>query len=256
MLEQAKWIMAPASIGTVPPEFTKTVTLHGKVKKAIAEVSALGNFEFTVNGARAGEDVLSPGWTSYSHRVQAESYDITRLLKDGENTFSIYVGNGWAVSDIGYRKTKNFVDHISAIAEIRVTFADGHTETFVTDESFSVWSGIVRASELYDGEEVDLTAAHECIGAAVIDTAKKPQIIPRVGEIVKEHERVAAKEFILTPKGERVIDFGQNLAGYPEIRIKGKRGERISLSCAEVLDKDGNFYTENYRFAKSKLTFT
>lgn len=256
MLKQAKWIMSPSSDRTVPPEFVREITVHGKVKKAIATVSAMGVFELTVNGEKAGDGVLAPGWTSYSHRVQSESYDITPFLKEGENTFSIYAGNGWGVGGIGYQRGQSYADHISVIGEVRISYEDGRREDIVTAESFSVCSDIVRFSELYDGEEQDLRAGRVFHGAAVVDLEKKPKVIRRVGEKIKEHERVAAKELIVTPKGERVVDFGQNLAGYPEIRIKGKRGERIAFSFAEVLDRDGNFYTENYRSARSKLIYT
>ena len=256
MIKQAKWIRAPFEIGTTAPEFFKAFTLKRKVKKAIAEVSALGVFECHVNGKRTSDAVLAPGWTDYYHRVQSERYDITDLLTEGENTFSVYAGNGWAVSEIGFLRARNYTDHISVIAGITLTYENGDTERFGTDGTFSVYEGTVRFSELYDGERQDLCAARRLVGAAQIDKEKKPKIVARVGEEIRERERVAAKELIVTPKGERVIDFGQNLAGYPEIRIKGKRGERISFSFAEVLDKDGNFYTENYRSAKSKLEYT
>ena len=256
MIKQAKWIRAPFEIGTTAPEFFKAFTLKRKVKKAIAEVSALGVFECRVNGKRTSDAVLAPGWTDYYHRVQSERYDITDLLTEGENTFSVYAGNGWAAGAIGFMPTRNYTDHISVIAGITLTYEDGATERFGTDGTFSVYEGTVRFSELYDGERQDLCAVRRLVGAAQIDKEKKPKIIARVGEEVRERERVAAKELIVTPKGERVIDFGQNLAGYPEIRIKGKRGEHVSFSFAEVLDKDGNFYTENYRTAKSKLEYT
>ncbi len=256
MIKQAKWIRAPFEIGTTAPEFFKAFTLKRKVKKAIAEVSALGVFECHVNGKRTSDAVLAPGWTDYYHRVQSERYDITDLLTEGENTFSVYAGNGWAVSEIGFMRARNYTDHISVIAGITLTYENGDTERFGTDGTFSVYEGTVRFSELYDGERQDLCAVRRLVGAAQIDKEKKPKIVARVGEEIRERERVAAKELIVTPKGERVIDFGQNLAGYPEIRIKGKRGEHVSFSFAEVLDKDGNFYTENYRTAKSKLEYT
>ena len=256
MLKQAKWIKAPDSIGTAAPEFSKTLPLHGKIKKAIAEVSALGVFELLINGKKVGDGVLAPGWTSYYYRVQSERYDVTDCLLEGENKISVYAGNGWAVSGIGYRRGQNYAAHISVIASLEITFEDGRVERVGTDESFSVYEGAVRFSELYDGEMQDRTKGRTCLGTAILDKEAKPKILPRVGEKIKEHERVAAKTLIITPKGERVIDFGQNLAGYPEIRANGKRGEKISFSFAEVLDRDGNFYTENYRSAKSKLEYT
>lgn len=257
MLENAKWIMPPAAVGCAAAEFSKTVTLTKKVKKARVLLTALGTLELYVNGRRVGDEVLAPGWTSYYHRVQVVSYDLLPYLLPGENTLSVFVGRGWAASSIGFAGAKpQYTTHTSMLGEFTFTYADGERLTVVSDESFDVFTGSVLFSEIYDGEEQDLTAERTYVGAAIPDGEKKPRPVLRVGEMVREHERVAPVRLILTPKGERVIDFGQNLAGYPEIRIRGKRGDRISLSCAEVLDREGNFYNENYRSAKSKLTYT
>lgn len=257
MLKQAKWIMAPAAIGDRVPEFSKTVTLTEKVKKATISLAALGTFDLYVNSRRVGDEVLAPGWTSYYHRVQVITYDLIPYLVEGENVFSVFVGKGWAASSIGFAGAKpQYSEHVSMIGELTFTYADGERLAVFSDESFDVYVGTVLSSGLYDGEEQDLGAARTYVGQAVCDTEKKPRLVKREGERVREHEQIAPAALLLTPKGERVIDFGQNMAGYPVIRIRGKRGDRVSLSCAEVLDKDGNFYNDNYRSAKSKLTYT
>ena len=106
-------------------------------------------------------------------------------------------------------------------------------------------------SEIYHGETVDPTARIKKLGTAELSRVKT-KLIPQVGELIHEHERIAPKEFIITPKGERVIDFGQNMTGYVEVRIKGERGGRIVMTHAEVLDAEGNFYNENLRSARSR----
>ena len=90
----------------------------------------------------------------------------------------------------------------------------------------------------------------------LVSDQEKPKIVEQSGEFVREKIRVCAKKLIITPKGEKVIDFGQNMAGYVEIRLRGNRGDKISMTFAEVLDSDGNFYNANYRSAKNILTYT
>ena len=254
MIGSAKWIRNETDIGEVSPIFSKNVTLRGAIVRATAYVTVLGVYELLVNGKKVGDAVLAPGWTDYKYRVQYQTYDITDYLTDGENRFDIHCGKGWACG-IGEER-RHAVDHISALAAIKFEYSSGECETVISDDSWSVYTSQVQRSEIYHGELLDLTAESRLVGAASIDdTCSGVEIFAQVGEYIRERERVSAKEYIVTPKGERVIDFGQNLAGYVEIKIKGKKGDRIVLSCAEVLDKDGNFYTDNYRSAKSLMEY-
>ena len=109
-------------------------------------------------------------------------------------------------------------------------------------------------SEIYDGETQDKTVPITNVGKAV-EVKIKTKLIPQIGEWIVEHERLAPIKLFTTPKGERVIDFGQNMTGYVEFKLKAKRGEKIAITHAEVLDKDGNFYNENYRMAKNLMTY-
>ena len=104
------------------------------------------------------------------------------------------------------------------------------------------------------GETVDYTAEERYIGLAVKDE-REFNLVPQMGADICENEILAPIELITTPKGEKVIDFGQNMTGYVSLKIKGNKGERVVLSHGEVLDKDGNFYNANYRTAKNLLTF-
>ena len=252
---QAKWIKTEQTCGEMSPEFRKTFRRKGDVTRATITVSAMGVYNLFLNGEKVGNAVLAPYWTSYSHRVQEQVYDVTDLLREN-NTVGILLGKGWALGRIGYsgRKYANghFVsDNLSLIACICIEYSDGSKEIIATDDSWEVWTSVILASDIYDGETVDHTAEVQCLGSAVLDLGDRPEIIPQQGEYVTEQERIAPCEIITTPKGERVLDFGQNLAGYVEVKICGKRGDRIVMTHAEVLDKDGNFYTENLRSAKN-----
>ena len=248
---KAKWIRMPISLGQRPPAFKKECHVFKSVARATAKVSAYGVYDFFVNGKKVGDAFMTPGWTSYTSRVQYQTYDITGLLA-GDTEFMIMTGKGWALSDMGFRREKLLeTDKISVIADVEIEYVDGTTESIVTDDTWGVYTTEIIESEMYDGEFVDKTADVEYLGTAIVDQAPKPTLVAQVGELVREREVVYPSELIITPKGERVIDFGQNLAGYVEIKTNAGRGERIVITHAEVLDKDGNFYTDNLRSAKN-----
>ncbi len=251
MNKQAKWITSPVPLGAAACTFRRAFSFDQPVKKATLSISAIGVYVATLNNQRVGDFILAPGWTSYKHRVQYQTYDVTALLSSS-NALSVGVGNGWAVGTIGFRDQKCiYDDHTSLIAALEVTLADGKKQSIVTNGEWQVYASPVLSSDIYGGETVDLTAPITLLGDAIV-TAVKPRLVPQVGEFVREQERIHPVALITTPKGERVIDFGQNMTGYAEIRIKAARGDRIVLHHGEVLDADGNFYNANLRSAKNE----
>lgn len=126
-------------------------------------------------------------------------------------------------------------------------------QSVLTDESWKVTESNVRFSEIYDGEIYDASLTPEFTETATVFDGPFNTLIPQQGENVTEHERVAAAKVFTTPKGELVIDFGQEVTGYVETTLSASAGEVLSLSFAEVMDKEGNFYTENYRSAQGAV---
>ena len=247
----ANWITAPRDAGVAAFTYRKDFALAKPIKKATLRASAMGLYAPHLNGARIGKAVLAPGWTSYKTRVLYQTYDITNLLAES-NRLEIGVGQGWAVGYLSYRGSNHyFADHTSLIAQINLIYADGTKETICTDESWEVYTSPVLSSEIYHGETVDMTAPIELVGNARVDNVKV-KVEAQMGEFIAEHERLAPVEVIRTPKGELVVDFGQNMTGYVEVKIKAPRGSRIVMHHAEVLDKDGNFYNDNYREARNE----
>lgn len=251
----AKWICSPKDSEAAAYTFQKKFTVSKEIKSAILNISSMGVYVPYINGTRAGKNVLAPGWTSYNYRVQYQSYDIASLISK-ENIVSFGLGQGWAVGFFGFSGNGNhiYTDHTSLIAWIDITYTDGEKETVITDESWDVYTSEVTFSEIYHGETVDKTAPVSFVGKAVLSDVKT-ELIPQEGELITEHERLAPIEIIKTPKGELVLDFGQNLTGYVEVKVRGVRGSRIVMHHAEVLDKDGNFYTENFRSARNEITY-
>lgn len=249
-----KWIAAPKDPGAAAVTFSKVWQSPEKIKKAILSVSAMGVYVPYLNGTRVGDAVLMPGWTSYFHRVQYQEYDITGLIR-GKNRLEICVGQGWAVGYIGNTNENHyFADHVSLIAEVRLESETGVVKAIPTDESWNVFSSQIISSEIYHGETVDHTAPVRRFGHAILSDVRT-RLVRQIGEWIREQERIAPVALIRTPKGETVLDFGQNLAGYVEIRICAPRGSRIVLHHAEVLDRDGNFYNANYRRARCENVY-
>ena len=248
------WINSPKNTGDQAVYFQKKISWSKVPQKVEACVSSMGVYNLLINGKKVGDQVLTPGWTSYASRIQAQTYDVTELLGNG-GTVAVEVGRGWGVGTIGYSHTEHFYDDIvRAAATVTAYFEDGTAETVHTDESWDCYTHPVTYTDIYNGEVWDGTLEPAFLGKAV-HAEKTYHTIPQVGEWIKPQERLKPIAEITTPKGERVLDFGQNMTGWVELHVKGTRGDTIAFDHAEVLDKDGNFYTENYRSAKAYAKF-
>ena len=256
MITDAKWITSNGNTGDVCPDFRYQFNAKSKVVHATANVSALGIYRLKIGDYELSENLLTPGLTSYTNRIQYQTYDVTNYVTNACE-FSITVGNGWALSDWywKYTLTEDVKRYPRAIAEFIIEYEDGSVQTIYTDKTWKVYTSHTTYAELYHGETIDKLAEIKYVCNAFEDDEFKTNLIPHEGEFVKEMVRVSPVKLIITPKGERVIDFGQNMAGYVEVCRTGKKGDRIVISHAEVLDKYGNFYNENYRQAKNIITY-
>ena len=242
---KANWIQPCYNIGKVCPLFRKDFYIDKQISCATLNVTARGVYEATINSQRVGDFIMAPGWTSYHNRLQVQSYDVTKLLQKEENTIIIELAQGW------FWRLKNS-QPTAIIAELKIVYDDGTEEIIGTDESWLVAESRLRFCHLYDGIEYDATLCPVFdTNAIVASDNSQDLLIPQQGETVKEQERLCVKEVIITPKGETVLDFGQNMTGYLEISVDADEGDVLSFSFGEILDKNGNFYNENYRSAKA-----
>ncbi len=225
-----------------------------KIRSAKLYITAKGVYKAELNGHRVGNFIMAPGWTKYIKRHQYQEYDITELLQ-AQNELYITAAVGWYYGKIE-RNFNHFKEKtIAVIAEIVLEYNDGTIESIKTDESWQCGEGKILTSDIYDGESCDGRLDYRNFTPVRVLKDKTDVLIPQEGEIVIEHERIKPVSIFKTPKGETVVDFGQNITGYPEIEIDAKVGDVVDLSFAEVLDKDGNFYNENYRDAKSEYRY-
>lgn len=254
-LKVAKWIRPKKDYGDVCPVFKKEFSCDGEVKKATLYITAMGVYEAILNGNRVGDFIMAPGWTEYSERHQYQVYDITELIKE-ENTIAVTVGKGWYRGSLIEWRDKDIYGGFSAIiAEIEIEYTDGRSQLIATDKSWLSAESGIRMSEIYDGETFDANFNASEFEESKILQAPKSNLILQEGEIVREHEILLPIKMFRTPKGELVIDFGQNMTGYISFEIDAEKGDRIVYSHAEVLDGEGNFYTANLRGAKQRIEY-
>lgn len=240
---------------TACPVFYREFGTKKTIEKATVFATAHGVYEMYLNGSRVGEDYMAPGWTSYHHRLQYQCYDITELVRK-ENLVEITVANGWYKGILGFDcKPNRYGDKVEAFAEIHVWYDDGELEVIATDESWGVRTGAIRYSEIYMGETIDTDNPDIREGRVSAVPFDKSLLRAQECEPVRVTQRLAAKKAWKDAKGNLLIDFGQNITGLTEVRIKGDKGQKIRIRHAEALDKDGIFYPDTLRTAISHDTY-
>ncbi len=250
MFENAKWITHPNNILHEPSCFVKSFNINKEVKKATLFVSSLGCYFPTLNGLRAGDFILAPGFTSRK-RVQYQEYDITSMLKN-ENTLEILVGDGWYNGKINFVVANDVPKAL--ICQIEILYTDNTIETIVTNDSWQGRKDKLRFAELYDGEIYDSNFENTLAPVSILDHTKEI-IVKQQGEKIVEQEIIHPVSIFKAPNGDTLIDFGQNMTGYFEFTVNAKKGDRVEFTACEVLDKYGNFYNENYRDAKARFEY-
>lgn len=250
MLENAKWISGANIKGC--PEFSRSFSAPKQISSAKLTITALGVYAAYINGKRIGKFHLAPGWTVYRERVQVQEYDLTGLL-EAENNLSVTLGSGWYSGTIARGAVKEDT-RPALIAELTIVYTDGSSEVIVTDESWSVRESRTTYADIYNGEYCDARIEAEY---APVEVRELPHsiLIPQEGEDIVTMEELAPVNSFTTPKGEKVLDFGQEITGFVRVTLDAKSGDKVTLSCAEMLDRDGNFYNENYRAAGSKMEY-
>ena len=263
---QAKWIGTnEKNVFNGPAPLLRTNFLLDKsVLTATAYITSRGFYEAKINGHKVGNAYLTPGWTSYNKRLQYQAYDVTNLLKGGENSIGVTLGSGWYRSPLGpYNPRPEFYGKdLALLLQIKITYSDGSEKLIVSDENWKSSTGALRFAEVYDGCTIDTRLEQQGWSTTGFNDANwqpvkvlsfpKNNLIATYNEPVIKHEIFKPVKILLTPKGEKIIDFGQNLVGWVSVSARGKAGDSIKISHAEVLSKAGNFYTENLRSAKAQ----
>src|ERR1035437_3992806 len=255
-LWQAQWIAAAAADadadGKSLPLLRRNFAVTGAIARAVLHISGLGQYEVRINGAKVGNNELTPGWSDYRKTVFYDSYDVTSMLRQGANAIGIMLANGmYHVPETPrrYNKFTGSFGPLKCIVQIRVELANGNAISFVSDGTWKTHAGPITFSSTYGGEDYD--ARREVAGwdLADFDDAQwqpaivapgpggdlRPALAPPI-KVMRTYTTVYRSE----PKsGVQVYDLGQNFAGWPDIKIIGPAGATVRLTPGELLNADG-----------------
>lgn len=235
--------------------FLRNFQTSKKIVKARAYISALGIYEAHLNGQRIGDAYFTPGWTSYQERLQYQTYDITEMIQEN-NELKITVGNGWFKGILGfYGQGNHYGKQTAIIAMVDLFFEDGTSKRISTNEDWRCTTAEHRYNDIYNGEIIDFSLILGTPQEVKLFPHSKKILVGQENEPVRITERLAVKKVFQTPNGEMVLDFGQNMSGIVELKIKRPKGTKITIRHGEILDGDGNLFTTNLRTAKATDIF-
>ncbi|MFD5752505.1 family 78 glycoside hydrolase catalytic domain [Streptomyces sp. NPDC127033] len=275
LLEPADWSAVPVGAGWPedpdsdrrPARVRKDFTLERSVVSARLYVTAHGLYEAEINGARVGDDALSPGWTIYRERLRYRTYDVTSHLSTGANTLGAWLGDGWYRGRIGFDGgTRNiYGTDQSLIAQLEVVHDDGTTTVIATDATWSAAPGPILTSGLYEGETFDARlhdpawatpdAQHHADWTPVATHHRDPRtLMAPQGPPVRRTQELAPVTVTRKPDGRHLLDFGQNLVGRLSLTTDAPAGTTITLRHAEVL-QNGELATRPLRGARATDTY-
>ena len=246
---KAQWITGdyrPKKKERYPVDCFRKAFSAESVKQARLYISACGEYEARINGARVGNFILAPGSTDYRRRIQYQTYDVTDLIRNGDNALTVELADGWYRGSSGAKgRTCTYGAVTRLIAQLEITGADGSVQTVATDESWQ-WSndGPIRFADNEDGEIVDANMTPSYSGKAKLSPLDVP-LTASNNVFVTEHEQFKPVEKITTPGGKTVLRFPQNLCGYLAFRLNARKGQQIRIRLGEMLDDAGEFTQKN-----------
>lgn len=254
----AKWISGNYRVNKkkrYPVDCFKKEFAARNVAKARLYITACGLYEALVNGKRVGDFVLAPGHTDYTKRIQLQTYDVTELLENGENVITVELSDGWYRGSCGAWGLRNqYGTQTKLYAQLEITDKSGNKTVIGTDQTWA-WSndGEIRFADNKDGEIIEAWRTPSYSGFAK-ETKCDVTPVSSNNVPVTEHERFSVQKVITTPGGAKVLDFGQNIAGYISFAVMAKKGQKIKLRFGEMFDENGEFTQKNFQCANKKRT--
>ena len=236
------------------------------IERARLHATSAGINLLHCNGEVVGDSVLAPGWSSYEHRIRYETHDVTALVAPGDNVLGAVVADGWWRGHLTWMMHRNvYGSRLGLLAQLEVTYSDGHVETVGTDIEWRTATGPWLTADLYNGETYDARRRVDGWSSPGFDDAAwmtvesfAPEVGPvvaRQGPPVRRTGELPVREVIVTPSGGTILDFGQNLVGWVRFTVDGPSGAVITLRHAEVLE-DGELGTRSLRNAEATDRYT
>ena len=228
-------------------------TVRPGLRRALANVCGLGHYEMTSNGTRVGTGLLTPGWTDYDKTGLYDTYDLTGLLRAGENAVGLLLGGGmYNVQEGRYVKFVSPFRPLTVIAQVRLEYEDGTVDVVGTDERWRVAPGPIVFSNVYGGEDYDARREDEGWDEAGFDDSRWTPAVPaggppralkgasRASPPFRAYETLPPVKVSPLRPGVEVYDFGQNASMMPRLRVHGPAGSTVKMIPAELLKADGS----------------
>jgi alpha-L-rhamnosidase len=271
LLDAADWTALAVTLPDDPgsrlaspsPLLRHEFDVDGRVQQARLYVTSLGLHHVAINGRPVSEDLLAPGWTSYGHRLLAETYDVTDLIASGPNVIAAALGDGWYRGRLGWTGEEGrstYGSEVALFAQLELRLEDGTVRRVATDRSWRAATGEIRSADLYDGAVVDLReqrsgwmlAGHDASDWSPVAVVPfEPALIePRVAPPVRAVATMPAATIRELP-GRLTLDGGQNIAGFVRLRVRGRAGDTVTIRHAEVLEPDGSLHLRALRSARA-----
>ncbi|MFY0606459.1 MAG: family 78 glycoside hydrolase catalytic domain [Cyclobacteriaceae bacterium] len=246
-----------------PQYFRKEINIDSEIKQARLYITAKGVFEAYINGNKVSNDVMSPGWTPLNKSISTLTYDVTDLVRKGENAIGAVVAEGWHSGRINLRKTRKRLEHTPQLLyQLEIETKDGKVQ-ILSDDSWKVTNqGPIRAAKIYDGEFYDANFElgnwstlgyddSQWLSAVAHDLSDSVLLMPKRFETTKDQLELQVVNFTNSDSGRPIFDFGQNNVGVPRVQVPMTKGDTLVIRFAEMLDADGSLFTRNYRSAIS-----
>ena len=244
----------------------KEFKVHGDVRRATVYGSALGIYRLHINGRPVGDDYFTPDWTDYRKRVYYNTYDVTELVRKGDNAIGGVLGSGWYAGGVGGYLGRNHYGNCPRLfAQLEIELADGTIQTIATDNTWKTAFGPYLEAEFLAGETYDARrqipgwdspGLDDGVWKPVAVTAKIPCKLEAFPGVNVRETGLLSPVKITQPKPKvYVFDMGQNFAGFARLKVRGPAGAKVVLRFAEALNPDGTLYTLNLREARVVDTY-
>ena len=219
----------------------KSFPVARPIARATLSVCGLGYCIAELNGLRVSAAELDPGFTVFDHRVLYTTHDITRHLREGSNVLSLTLGGGWfqvATPELFGFQQAPWTLPPRALVRLRMDFADGTSQVVASDGSWETGTGPIRFQCVRGGETIDL-ARPEQWGPALVVKAPAGRLQAQAHPAIGRHSEIPAAALSEPQPGIYQFKLAENTAGWPRLRVKGTRGQKITLRCAEDFEPNG-----------------
>lgn len=257
---------APLFLAPVP-HLRTTFKVEKPVKHAALHFSALGLADMRLNGKAVNAEFFAPGWTDYAKRAYYKTYDVTALIKQGENALGAQLADGWYSGYVGWGRLRNhYGDKPRLRAQLHLEYADGTSQEIASGPEWKASTGAIREADFLMGETYDARKALKGWDEAGFDASKweavvtgaqmNPEMQAHPGDPVLPYEEIKPVKLTEPKPGAWTFDMGKNFAGVVRLKTRGKAGQQITLRFAERLNPDGTVYTANLRGARATDSYT